>query len=350
MFEPNDHSKWQVTWKAVPHNVIADVSELLKNFYPVLRVDSVRQVNEWEQSSNNYMVLGETSEGRVVYLVRRNIAKSHEKVIHSSRIMEGLSGAGAMVPDFIINIEGEAVTSHRGLDWQVFKFIPGDHYRGEESQLAQAARGVARLHKKMELIVDKSSLGDLSCSFGHFSVAWWKLAIEQRAQNGFEQMLHERFSFFCNIVERVQEKLGSVQTSDGVIHGDIHPQNFIFQGDRLAAIIDFENIARADIIYDVATACHRLVRQHVVFSGKPWPEVLPNGISIFLREYLGENKLADEKIRMLPVFAQELLLRKMAYNYSLYKLKKRNHQVCQAQYEKFFILLSEAEAISEAMS
>ncbi|MBF6567348.1 MAG: homoserine kinase [Candidatus Binataceae bacterium] len=44
----------------------------------------------------------------------------------------------------------------------------------------------------------------------------------------------------------------------GVIHGDIFPDNLLFRGERLTAVLDFEAACRGKFIFDIATAVNAL--------------------------------------------------------------------------------------------
>jgi homoserine kinase type II len=44
----------------------------------------------------------------------------------------------------------------------------------------------------------------------------------------------------------------------GIIHGDLFPDNLLFRGDKLVAVLDFEAASRGKFIFDLATAVNAL--------------------------------------------------------------------------------------------
>ncbi len=99
--------------------------------------------------------------------------------------------------------------------------------------------------------------------------------------------------------------------SEQVIHTDLHPQNFLFQDERLNAIIDFGNASWGVLSVDIGMACHRLVRQHVVFCDRSPAVAIPDAVQSFLDAYCSINPSYGPMIGQLPLFMRELLLRKV---------------------------------------
>jgi len=58
------------------------------------------------------------------------------------------------------------------------------------------------------------------------------------------------FDFFMNETEYLYDPLKEV-VPVGLVHGDIFPDNTIFDGDRLVAIIDFEEVCTDNLLFDV---------------------------------------------------------------------------------------------------
>jgi Ser/Thr protein kinase RdoA (MazF antagonist) len=78
-------------------------------------------------------------------------------------------------------------------------------------------------------------------------------------------------------------------TPRAVVHGDFNPRNLIFLGDRLAAVIDWDDCHVAPVAWEVARAAYA-------------PDVDPPA---FWRDYLAsDGPLIDEDVAMLDGFAR----------------------------------------------
>ena len=138
----------------------------------------------------------------------------------------------------------------------------------------------------------------------------WNDAIHLPGYNAFERMVFERRTRIQEEIDRISRAFSTVYLSEAIIHGDVHPQNFLFRCGHLAAVLDFGVMCLADRWYDIAMALHRLVRQYVVHQKKPWQETLKEGIRIFIEAYASVNPLNRQQIDLLPLFAKAHLLRK----------------------------------------
>jgi Ser/Thr protein kinase RdoA (MazF antagonist) len=107
------------------------------------------------------------------------------------------------------------------------------------------------------------------------------------------------------VIERMQQYTRILQNlpvdnqSYGVIHNDLHPGNFLFDGKTLT-MIDFEDCVQMWYVSDLAIS---------LFMSSVWP---PNGLSreefarqfwpVFLQAYREENELTDAWVEKLPLF------------------------------------------------
>lgn len=82
----------------------------------------------------------------------------------------------------------------------------------------------------------------------------------------------------------------------GVIHGDCFPDNTIYQGNRLIAIIDFEEACSDHLLMDVGMAINGFC-----FINNDLDAMLMN---TFLREYNQVRPLTDKERELLPYYIQ----------------------------------------------
>lgn len=349
VFEPNIHSVWQIEWRNVAPEVSAEIADLVRQRYGAIVVASVEQVDEWEQASNNYRVACDIAGDAGYILVRRHIVSRPEEIHAAVEVMAHLRQSGVSVPNTITSVDGQSVILINGTHWQAFEYIAGNHFRGDAEQLIQAATATAEMHRALLLFPRKEIVGHVDAVVGHLRVDYWDAIPEFSGTNPFELLLKNKQAFVQEKTRETIEALAAVQEQDEVIHGDIHPQNFLFQDNALAAIIDFGNMARADQMNDVAMAYHRLVRQYIVHARRPWEDVLAEGVRLFLDAYTAVHPLEDVQMRLLPAFADALLLRKMAYNLDLYRTGRRRWEEALSQWERFLSFMDEIDAIRAAM-
>ncbi len=87
--------------------------------------------------------------------------------------------------------------------------------------------------------------------------------------------------------EAMRSELASIEFESGVfIHGDYWPGNTLWQGQKLTAVVDFEEIGIGDPALDVATAI-------VNYKFEPWGNATEN----FLHVYRGETGRKLESLR-----------------------------------------------------
>ena len=309
MFEPNNHSKWRIGWNPVSEEKQKEATEVLREFYG-MEPTSIHQVDEWEQASNNFRI--ETSVG--FFLLRKNIwIKESADLNLVGEVMDCLRGVGVKIPAIVRTQKGDFFVARGGNLWQLFPFIYGDHYRGEKGELAESVEAVALMCRTF-LEMDKAKFGSIkSTSLSFDDSSWKELSSEFEEEDSKLNALAKEFRFEIeNFAKDILLNFGDEKTfRKSVVHGDIHPHNFLFENGKLRAILDFGNIAWDYIYADIAYACHRLVRQYVVCEGKPFEETLEAGVRIFMDNFLKICPLTTAEIRLIPVFMQRVLLSKI---------------------------------------
>ena len=142
------------------------------------------------------------------------------------------------------------------------------------------------------------------------------LSLQYQAPKGYERMHWYEESEVTNpsnflsagqegVIERMQQYTRTLQAlptdrqNYGIMHNDLHPGNFLFDGKNLT-MIDFEDCVQMWYVSDMAIS---------LFMSSVWP---PNELSreefarqfwpAFLRGYREENEMSDAWIEKLPLF------------------------------------------------
>lgn len=350
LFQPNNHSAWEVLWTNASDEQAMEVKALLEQSYGFRVVGDVQKVGAWEVRSHNFRVDVERNGERRTVLVKKNIAwKNADDLGLVERVLDFLREQRIPVPTVILATDGSAHVSFENHVWQVFAFIPGNYFRGTEEELREAATHIARLHKALFTIpfveeiakrvkaVKVWTRGDFE---NHFSNT------DMQGNVAFQAVMAERTFLEEQMADVEREAEAMKMAHRQVVRNSLHPHDTLFENGKLQAIIDFEEIGVNELGRDVGNACHRFVRQYVVNQERPWQETLDRGVEIFMDAYLAANPLPPTEIKLTPFFIKDELLRKL--HSTLTKLptaedKKKYEQ----ETFKFIALLHEAAEVGK---
>ncbi len=350
MFEANVHSKPQIRWKAVSLECFREVCAVLGDDYSIYGVQSVMQVDEWEQASNNYRVQYRMAGGiQRPILLRRHILQGIDSIQTSTAMIRHLQNYAVPTPAVLLADSGRRFVERDGQYWQMFEFVAGDHFSGKKDELILTATLIAQMHHAFDVFPDKRDIRSIDGVIGPLDTAYWDPISIIEGANAFEEFLREKRVFIREEVARVSGVLPS-ESQYEVIHGDLHTHNFLFSERQECIILDFGNMCIANQGYDIAMALHRLVRQYVVHQGKLWQETLPEGIRIFLDAYTSVNPSVKREMSVLSAFMKGLLLRRMAGNVRHYRKGTRSWEHCLSQCTRFFGYLEEVNAMEAILS
>ncbi|HEU0050478.1 MAG TPA: phosphotransferase [Patescibacteria group bacterium] len=348
LFGPNNHSLSTVEWQDADSNLIKKYSDLLCRFWGFSRIDRIQQVKAWERMSHNFRVSG-ILDGRVcTVLFRKQIQLNQWDALRSLTILfSQLFSRGVPCPRILETQDHEIAIEQDGFLFQVFAFYDGQYFHGSEVELEETAKAIARLH---EALKDFSPPG-----FAGFGILkpWdaigWAQAKEylKQKQAPFDKRIQTDFPLIEQAINacRGKEFSGSRQ----IIHADLHPQNILFLNDTCQAILDFEGLRVDYLTRDIGNACHRFVRQSIVFSGRTWHEVLPHLVSVFLHAYESVHVLSDSELLELAHGMRDELLRKLYAKLVPYVQTGDDRLLNGGEWEKMIMLLQEVPCMEQAI-
>jgi Ser/Thr protein kinase RdoA (MazF antagonist) len=235
--------------------------------------------------------------------------------------------------------------------WEVFEFIPGNYFRGTEDELREVATQIARLHAALRTIPFAEEIGTRAKTVKTWSVEDYARHFADAASIDSPvgmALLSDRAFLEAQIGDVVQNASRMSSATKQVVRNSLHPHDVLFEDGRLQAIIDFEEIGINQLARDVGNACHRFVRQYVVYQGRPWSETLARCADIFLSAYQEQNPLSVVDVDLLSVFIKDELLRKL--HSSLTKLKAAEWVgAYESETLKFISLLKEASELAKIL-
>ncbi|MGE0551141.1 MAG: homoserine kinase [Kofleriaceae bacterium] len=190
--------------------------------------------------------------GRGRWFVRVNEHKTEDDVAWESRLVAALAERGVPTPAPITTRDDRpygVLPGHPGKWISVFPWRPGRHLAPTEVTTAHAAQL-------------GSALAALHVAGGTLPGSWQRTSIYDHDH------LVERFSQFAASADPVlapaiavigEELVVAAQASSirqaatrTIIHGDLFRDNVLWDGDQLAALLDFEQASGGSVAYDLA--------------------------------------------------------------------------------------------------
>ncbi len=116
------------------------------------------------------------------------------------------------------------------------------------SQLETIGRALGELH-----VIGKAYKKGIDNRFSFERIADLYLNVRGRLPNYFRKIcrtLDDEVEYLTRYLEGKLPK--------GVIHGDLFPDNLLFRGEKLTAVLDFDSACRGKFIFDIATAVNAL--------------------------------------------------------------------------------------------
>jgi homoserine kinase type II len=124
----------------------------------------------------------------------------------------------------------------------------------------------------------------------------------------------------------------------GIIHGDCFPNNTIFQGDTLVAIIDFEEACVDHLLMDIGMTINGFC-----FKDN---ELDPMLMNVFLKAYNKVRPLIQKEIELLPHYIQWGAHGMISWHLRHYLMDRRNEK----QLERVMELMNRVKALRNTKS
>ncbi len=352
LFKPNNHSKWQIGWKSVTNVTVEEIKNVLFEGYGLSDTVEIYQVDEWEKMSNNFKIALGAENGFKKFLLRKNVVvKSAENL----ELMEKISAflrdqARVPTPRILKTNNGNLFFSYQGLFYQLFEFIEGNHFRGLEEELADFAGNLASVHAALFHFPFTEEIKIMKpATLIPWNMDGWKEIFSccQTKNTEIDMAVASAQDMIQKAANYAMDNF-SKNTRKQVIKGDQHPLNTLYQNGKLMALLDFADAEFSELVKDIGNACHRFVRQYVVFQGGDWRSTLSRGLDIFFTRYQSINPLTKEEKASIPSAILDGLLQKIystLYKYYVTPGLKQYDDI--AEIRKLLGLLQEASILNE---
>lgn len=345
-FLPNNHSNFSIHWKKVPGPTRTRIAFLVLKKYAFDRVheNEIHQVGEWEQMSNNFRVAVEIAGEKRYILFRKHLELNDKKTIDIlDAVISYIGGMGIPAPRIIPTKYEEKSFFFEGNYYTAYEFIRGSHFRGTKRELIALAHALARLHRALAGIPYEAAVRRRKKLLPPWTKKQWDLIFKEASRNRTvidKAILNSRALIISAMAEA--QKVRQAKLKKQVVHGDLHPQNTIFENGEIKAFLDFENAIWAERIRDVANAMHRFVRQYIIYKGGYWKKLLAEGVFLFLETYKKTLPLEREEEKLISAVIMDELLRKLSKDISKHYFSGESGFLEKGELEKKLMLLREA--------
>lgn len=167
----------------------------------------------------------------------------------------------------------------------IYNFVKGEEPKLNEKTIKEIAKAVAKLNtfENWKKLKKRNS----------FNLKLCKENI--RKFNSTKNKYPEIFEYFKEQTKFLYKPLKE-KIPQGLVHGDIFPDNTKFKGNKLIAILDFEEVCTDNLLFDVGVAINGFCFQKNRLN--------PKLLKIFLEEYQKIRKISLKERKLLPYYVQ----------------------------------------------
>jgi len=170
--------------------------------------------------------------------------------------------------------------------YELFRFLEGAKYDASAAQTRVAGYALALFHD-IAASLEASELPPVPSFHNNQHTPYLLRDLDLPGEAHHELAL--RYEHAAARVERLGFSSWPTQT----VHGDWHPGNMLFDGDRLAAVIDYDTARSAARVVDIASAALQFSITAVAGSPDSWPDDLDE--TRFVSFLQGYEALAQER-------------------------------------------------------
>ncbi len=279
----------------------------------------IESITDLPRGSRRSAKVGIVAERGKFLLKQRTAHRARpERIAFSHRVQALLAAADFPLPKLIAtHANGRLYVQHRDHAFELFEFVPGQHYARSPAE-AHAAGGIlARFHAitrnfsfDSSLIVPSGDFHDAPgvrvglCSIGSTLSSHDSFTGNEAELATLIQMLLETFEKAAEAVNA----LGFNSFVQRLVHSDWHPGNLLFRDQNVVAVLDYDSVRRSRTMTDVATG---ILHFSIITGDDPatWPDHLDEELfHAFLAGYEANGRLSQEERRCLPHLMAEALI------------------------------------------
>jgi homoserine kinase type II len=271
------------------------------------QIESIVTLPGGSSASPKFLV--RSARGTFVLKCRAAHASDAERIAFAHAFMQATAAVGVPVAMPVVSHAGCAHESVASSAWELFPFIEGERWSRRPGQARVAGEALGCMHAAGLALVWHGHVQAASFH-GNLQVLEALRRVPRAVQRVEPDVEMVALSNACETLAEAYteasaavEEVGYARLDSQVVHGDFHPGNVIFDGDRVAAVIDFDAARLEPAVVDFANglmqfACFRGTAARVA----TWPaELDPLRLAAFAHAYArrGDGALMDQ-VDMVP--------------------------------------------------
>lgn len=291
----------------ISHRPIPSIGRLTKTLahYNIGRIISIKRAGG--TANANFIVKAE--EG-IFFLRLRNPKYSNvHQVIDDHNLIHFLLKRGMPVPRIVPTETGETFIKSDIGAYELSEYVEGEEFSGKASQIAEAARWLAKFHKNArdwEPLQVKETIPKRYDEPEDFLPRWEELLRAAGRCDELDYIYHQAELANEKVNDEIYDEL-----SDWTIHGDYTAGNILFKDKKLVGIFDFDWAGRhprlrdiADLLMHFCTRRDAPIRSEDIASLTRAFSFDSEKISIALNCYKEILPLSKQDIELLPAFVR----------------------------------------------
>ena len=221
--------------------------------------------------------------GKGVYLFRVHLQQSMESVEKEHNMLAALKEEHFPAAFPVADSKGNTVQFMDNHPVSIYDFMEGQIPELNPKTVAEIARVLARLHTTdLSRVPEKVN-----------SIRPEKVANLIRKFSEAINPIPDIFQQFTCLWNQMEPALHQ-ELPTGLVHGDVFPDNTLFQGNKLKAIIDFEQFSIDQLLFDVAMCMNGFC----FLNNRPDTFLL----EIFLDAYNQKRPMENIEKELLPLY------------------------------------------------
>lgn len=283
---------------------------IVLSHYDVGPIEAILEFRRGSRRSPKLLIKARTG----AYLLKRRAPgrDDHERVALSHAVQRHLAQRQFPLPRLIPTRDsGQTALRISGRTYELFEFIPGTKYDASLPATTEAGRTLALFHK---LLADHDTSA-IPTSGSYHGAKQILDQLDHIAKNAADD---RELASVCADLRRAYETSAKQVDAAGIhdwprqiVHGDWHPGNTLYRGQKVVAVIDFDSARLEARVLDIANGA---LQFSITMNGPKlddWPEYLDESrFKRFCRGYDSVEGciLSTAELRVVPWLMVEALI------------------------------------------
>ena len=226
-----------------------DLDEIAQPLCERLGIGKVTEIHPLHRGYENFNCRLRTATGE--FVLRRYLEQPFDRILNEHRVLHWLTGLGYPAVPPMSDKRGESIFRGTGCarPWAVFPFVAG----GEPESAPDTASVIGGVVGRLHALPDPAWAG-------------WAVENVMSPRATVELVRSVKFKMpercgqlgmrFEALIKEIVPGIRALELPSGLIHGDVFPDNTLFIGRRLVAVLDFGQLCRDAYLFDVAMTLH----------------------------------------------------------------------------------------------